>query len=372
VVAWSFNPRRDADRLRVVMLVQKVDAADWLLGFTIGWIRALAARVESVDVVTLEQRAADLPANVRVHSLGKERGTSRIQQVLRFEAILSNLARHSDVIFGHLTPRYTWLAAPFAALHGVPQYLWYTHRNIDRDLRLALPCVRWIVTAAPGSFPLSTPKVQVMGHGIDAHYFTPANPDHPDRPTQLDRDPPLILAVGRLAPIKHHHILIDAAAHLRDRGVAAHFAIAGGVASADGAAYRAQLAARIVALNLSDRFHLLDAVRGDDLLVWYRRASVVTNLSPPGLFDKAALEAMLTARPVLVANPAFDPVLGAYRDALRVNTPDAVDAISARLADLLAMSEAERAAIGAALRERTIQAHSLDRLMDRLVALFAS
>lgn len=351
--------------MRVVMLVQKVDAADWLLGFTVSWIRALAARVERLDVITLEQGAADLPANVCVHSLGKERGASRPQQLLTFERAISRLARRADVIFGHLTPRYTWLAAPAAVLNRVPQCMWYTHRHVGPELRMALACVRWVTTAAPGSFPLPSRKVHVMGHGIDAERFTPGD-------ALSINDPPLVLAVGRLAPIKHHHILLEAAARLHEQGIAARFAVAGGIASADGPNYQASLQARIAELNIQDRFSLLGVVQGEALLDLYRQASVVTNLSPPGLFDKAALEAMLTARPVLVANSAFDDLLNGYTELLRVPAPDQIDAVADHLKSLLQLSVAERATIGAGLRERTLQAHSLDRLMERLIALFAS
>lgn len=350
--------------MRVIMLVQKVDEADWLVGFTVGWIRALAARVEAVDVVTLEQRSAALPENVHVYSLGKERGTTRPQQLLAFYRYISALSTHADVIFGHLTPRYTWLAAPFARLHRVPQCLWYTHRQVNMELRLALRAVRWVATAAPNSFPLPSPKVHVLGHGIDASRFVPGE----DQPT----DPPLVLAVGRLAPIKHHHILLEAAARLRDQGVTARYALAGGVTSADGAVYKASLQAQIAALEMGEWFTLLGVVQGAALLDLYRQASIVTNLSPPGLFDKAALEAMLMARPVLVANTAFDDLLGEYTTALRLPAPDDADAVTAQLRALLQVSAEKRAIIGTALRERTLQAHSLDPLMDRLTTLFVS
>ncbi len=351
--------------LRVIMLVQKVDESDWLLGFSVGWIRALAARVNTVDVVTLEQRSASLPANVRVHSLGKERHAGRIREFVTFQRAISGLMRQADVIFGHLTPRYTWLAAPWAAFRHVPQCLWYTHRQTNWELKLAVRACRWIATAASNSFPMPGPKVHVLGHGIDAMRFTPGD-------SIPEADPPLILAVGRLAPIKRHDVLLEAAALLRDRGISARFAIAGGVASAEGVAYRAQLEARIAALGLADQFALLGAVQGDALLTWYRRASIVTNLSPAGLFDKAALEAMFMARPVVVTNPDFDEVLSDQSTLLRLPNEATPAQVAERLAGLLARSAQDRAAIGTAIRERAVQLYSLDQLMDRLVALWTA
>ena len=169
-------------KLHVVMFVQKVDENDWLLRFSVDWMRALAARVETLDVVALENRATagSLPANVHVHSLGKERRVGRLAELIAFQRIVARVGRRADVYFGHLTPRYTWLAAPWATLYHVPQCLWYTHRQINRELQVALRCVRWVVTAAPNSFPLPGPKVHVMGHGIDSSFYSPANSVIPD------------------------------------------------------------------------------------------------------------------------------------------------------------------------------------------------
>jgi glycosyltransferase involved in cell wall biosynthesis len=73
----------------------------------------------------------------------------------------------------------------------------------------------------------------------------------------------------------------------------------------------------------------------------------------------------------LVTNPAFDDVLGDYKPLLRLNDPPDPVAVADKLAVLIGQSPAEWTAMGAALRERTVQAHGLDRLMDRLVALWS-
>jgi glycosyltransferase involved in cell wall biosynthesis len=348
--------------LRVVMFSQKIDPDDWLNSFTLDWVRVLAARVAHLDVIALEAHPAKLPDNVTVHSLGKERSASRLQQLLMFWRIVARLAPQTDIFFGHLTPRYTWLAAPLAFLYRVPQALWYTHQHAGSELRLGLWASRWILTAAPGSFPIPSRKVHIMGHGIDAQRFTPG--------AVAPVEPPLILAVGRISPIKHHHILVEAAARLRDQGYNAQFAIAGGVVTEEGKAYHAQLVQRIAELGLGDQFTLLGGLQGDTLVAQLRRASIVTNLSPVGLFDKAALEGMLVGRPVLVTNAAFDELLGSHADLLRAPAPDNVEEVTAHLARLLDLNAAERLQIGATLRANTLQAHSLDALMDRIVALW--
>src|SRR5258708_36867986 len=124
--------------MRIAMFVQQVDERDWLRAFTLDWIRGLATRVERVDVITLEQGKATLPANAIVHSMGKERGYGRGRELLEYYRALGRVIRHTDVLFCHMTPRYSWLAAPVPALFPKPQALWYTPRQLNWELRRAL------------------------------------------------------------------------------------------------------------------------------------------------------------------------------------------------------------------------------------------
>ena len=61
------------------------------------------------------------------------------------------------------------------------------------------------MTASPGSFPLKTDKLAVMGHGVETDLFPP-----PDG----EADPPEIVLVARLAHIKRQDWLIRAAAQV--------------------------------------------------------------------------------------------------------------------------------------------------------------
>jgi glycosyltransferase involved in cell wall biosynthesis len=84
------------------------------------------------------------------------------------------------------------------------------------------------------------------------------------------------------------------------------------------------------------------------------------------LFDKAALEAMLTATPVIVANPIFN-----LDDAFLVRDANDPRGVADRIRAVMALSAEERARIGAELRQRTASEHGLSRLMARIVALIA-
>ena len=160
--------------MRPLMLVQALDERDWLRAFIVRWVCELAAHVERLNVIALEVGQANLPDNVRVFSLGKERHVGRAAELANFHGSMRRAVRDADVILSHMTPRYTLLAAPYAAIYGKRQMLWYTHRHASMQLRLALACCSRVVTAAPDSFPLSSPKVRVLGHGIDTDFYAPA------------------------------------------------------------------------------------------------------------------------------------------------------------------------------------------------------
>ena len=59
------------DNMRLLILTQKVDINDDILGFFHRWIEEFAKRCEKVIVICLQEGRHDLPSNVKVLSLGK-------------------------------------------------------------------------------------------------------------------------------------------------------------------------------------------------------------------------------------------------------------------------------------------------------------
>ncbi len=343
------------------MLTQTLDTADPVLAFTVGWVRALAARVEHLHVICLSIGHADLPANVTVWSMGKERGYGRVREFAAFYKALKRVIRQVDIVFSHMIPRYAWLSAPYAMLYRKPRILWYAHRQIDWELRLALTVCTYVVTSTPSAFPLPTGKVRVFGQGIDIDLFSP----DPQCPPDVS---PLITYVARLMPIKAHESLLRAIAEIPGVRVA----LVGAVPPGQDPAYLAHLQTLARTLDISDRVLFPGALSQEAVRDIQRRATVAVNLSPRGLFDKAALESMLVGTPTIVTNPAFDSLLGTYASRLRITGSDDVQALVDALNGILALPQNERSAMGLEIRERVKAEHSLDHLMDRLVSLMAS
>jgi glycosyltransferase involved in cell wall biosynthesis len=346
--------------LNLLLFNLATDADDPILGFTTQWINRLAAHYERIDVVTMRAGRQAVAPNVCVWSVGKEQGYSEARRLVEFYRILSRLLqkRRYKACFAHMMPLFAVLGAPL--LRNIPITLWYTHRQAHRTLQMATAVSHRVVTAAD-SFPLTTDKLRVIGHGIDTEFFSPGEKvivGH--EPTEKQT----IIQVARLMPIKHQATLIRALAEVSD----AHGIFIGDVPPGANTAYRTELETLAHELGVAERVTFTGNLSPESVRKWNRRAAVSINLSPSGLFDKAALESMAVGVPTIVASDAFDAEIdGDAR--LRIPSPDDSAALAARLRALLALGDRERAQIGAGLRQRVMIAHSLAGLITRLVSV---
>ena len=103
--------------MRWLMITRKLDPTDDRAGFVMRWVEALAARLDHLDVICQEHANPTLPANVTLHSMGKESGAGRIAQARRFTQLLRTLTPQVDGVFCHMIPRYVLFAAPWTRLY---------------------------------------------------------------------------------------------------------------------------------------------------------------------------------------------------------------------------------------------------------------
>jgi len=346
-------------RPRLLLFNLMTDSSDPVLGFATVWIQELARRCESIDVITMYQGEFDLPDKVRVFSAGRERRLGKAARLANFYRHLLRLlaTRHYDACFAHMMPLFAGLAGPLLTARGIPTVLWYAHRQKSAQLRLGLMMSSRVVSAAAASFPYATDKLRVIGHGIDTDFYAPTNPI----PSPAGQ--PLVVQVARLAAIKHQKTTIQAVAATK-----AALTLVGGVQASYPASYAHELEAMIQRLKLSDRSRLTGDLPPLEVRNWYRQATLAVNMSPVGLFDKAALESMACAIPTVVSNPAFGSLMGDYRHLLLTAGPQDAVGLRDRIERLLLLSPAERARIGQTLRANVIREHSLAALIPNLLA----
>lgn len=276
--------------MRLLICTQVIDTDDPVLGFFCRWIEEFAKHAERVEVICLREGKHSLPANVRVHSLGKEsakreaRSTkNRITYAMRFLSLVWKLRRDYDAVFVHMNPEYIVLGGLFWRLSGTRVALWYTHKSVNLKLRIAAFLSNVIFTASKESFRLKSKKVRVMGHGIDTDFFSPdASVARGD----------WMLSVGRLMPSKRHDLAIRMAVkegkELRIAGEGPE---------------RANLEALAREKHAAVQF--LGGLSQTQLRDEYRTAAVLIHTSETGSLDKVVLEALACGLPVRTNDPAL-------------------------------------------------------------------
>ena len=334
--------------MRGIVVTQRIDPADPVLGAAAAKVTALASLLD--EVVVLADAAVDeaLPENCHVRPY---RSATRPGRGLRFEAALAReLARRPRPAFvlAHMCPIYAVLSAPLARPLRVPVLLWFTHWRASRLLRLAERLSSAVVTVEERTFPLASRKVVPIGHGISLGGFPCVG-----RPV---RDPLRLLALGRTSPAKGLDTVIRAVAVAP--GVALD--VVGPSATPEEQAHRAELERLVAELGVGDRVTLPGAVPRDRVPALLAEVDALVNNMRAGATDKVVYEAAATCMPVLASNPALDTFLPAE---LRFERDDPES-----LADRIrALAAADRTRLGRELRARVERDHSVDGWARRIV-----
>jgi glycosyltransferase involved in cell wall biosynthesis len=289
-----------------------------------------------------------LPPNCRVHLFSSR---LRVGRGLRFEAALTRELRHGrneTAVLAHMCPIYAVLAAPLARPLGVPVLLWFTHWRASRLLRAADRLSSVVLTVDRRSFPLESPKVQAIGHGIDLAGFACV-----ERPA---RAPLALLALGRTSPAKGLETVIRAAASVPD----AHLVVRGPSLTDEERRHRLELERLVAELGVADRVTVDGPLPRDEVPGLLADADALVNNMRAGATDKVVYEAAATCLPVLASNPALDTLLPSE---LRFERDD-VEGLAERIAWL---ADADRQALGRLLRATVERMHSVESWADAVV-----
>jgi len=305
--------------MKLLIITQKVDDHDDVLGFFVRWIEEFAKHAEKVTVICLQKGTYNLPNNVTVLSLGKEERKGRMTYIARFYRYIWNERGNYDAVFVHMNPIYIVLGGVFWKLWSKKIALWYTHKQVDLKLRIAEKFSDIIFTASAKSFRLKSDKVHVVGHGIDMERFHPvAKEPH----KKLN-----IISVSRIAPVKNIHIMIDAAEILKKDGILFEMKIVGAPITDADKIYFSQLEKEVQEKKLSGRVFFVGAIPYKNIPAFYQSGDLFLNLSKTGSLDKAVLEAMASGVNVLTSNEAFFEMLPRHNVLRNFSAPALVEQI---------------------------------------------
>jgi len=322
---------------KLVFVTQRIDPAHPALGVTIPKLRALAARVDEVVVLAADAVEGELPDNCRVRLYG---APTQLRRGARYLAALTaELSPRPAAVLVHMTPLLVDVGGPLVRARRVPLLLWFTHWRVTRRLLLAERLATAILTVNERSFPLRSPKVVPIGHGIDMRMFGCASRDPVDRLR--------VLALGRTSPAKGLETVARAAelagADLEIRGPS--------LTDAE----RAE-ALRLEAIGV----RIEPPLPHGEIPALYARKDVLVDNMREGALDKVVYEAGATCMPALASNEGFADVLPPE---LRFRRGD-VDELADNLRRLALV---DRNALGRELRARVELRHSVDHWADAVL-----
>ena len=161
-----------------------------------------------------------------------------------------------------------------------------------------------------------------------------------------------LLALGRYSTAKGLDVAV-AAVPLAGEDV--QLTIHGPSLSDEEQAHRAELEEVVRELDLDGRVTIGDSVPRSQVPELFATHDALVNNMRAGAPDKVVYEAAAACLPVLASNPIFDELLAPEQRFTRWDP----GSLAERVQTLVAMTMAERAALGHTLRERVAESHSV-------------
>ena len=331
--------------MKLLIFTQKVDVNDPILGFFHRWIAEFSKHCESVVVICLYKGEARLPENVRVLSLGKEEGESRLKYVVRFFRYVWSERKNYDKVFVHMNQEYILLGGMLWKILGKEMFMWRNHHagSFLTDIAGAF-CTKVFCTSR-FSFTAKYKKTVFMPVGVDIDNFKPH--------AESARTSQSILSLGRISSSKNIDVLVDAVGKIDSPSINVNIY---GDALPKDVGYFEKLKEK-AGKNIS--FH--KGIPNIETVKVYQAHDIFVNLSSSGMYDKTIFAAMSCGCIILASN-----------ENLRGKIPDdfifadrSVDELAAKLKILLKYSPTERVEASEKLQAFARQ-HSLSKLAVEL------
>ncbi|MBI4224915.1 MAG: glycosyltransferase family 4 protein [Candidatus Sungbacteria bacterium] len=346
--------------MKLLIITQKVDERDQVLGFMHRWIEEFAKRCEALAVICLEEGTHHLPQNVKVFSLGKERGSSRLRYALRFWYLIWRERNAYDAVFVHMNQIYVILGWLEWRLLRKKISLWYAHGAISMSLRAGEKMADVIFTSTASGFRLPSKKVRIVGQGIDTDHFAPI--------VRQENVVPKIIMIGRLSPAKDQQTLIQALVLLAEAGERFEADIIGSAGRGGQESYAEELYRAVKEKKMGPHIRFIGGVPHKDILVYLQSADIFVNTGLTGSLDKAGLEAMATGLPVLTCNEAYMDVLGKHCDLLMFEKKNSVE-LAKKLMVLMHMDILARDDLRHSMRAIVVEHHRVEGLIEKIMCI---
>jgi len=351
--------------MKILIITQKVDINDDTLGFFHGWIKKLAEKTDSIDVICLQKGDYKLPENISIYSLGKEKNGSHNSHIFRKFAFLLRLYKYTwkllpknDLLFVHMNHKYIFLLWPLLKIFRKPAVLFKASRRTNqRFLKLATLFAKRIISYSKKSFPFKTGKLASVSPAVDTGKFRIID--------DTKRNLREILFVGRISSDKNLEKIVDLAMELKKEGGGFKFKIVGDPGEKN-KKYLFFIKRLIKDKGIENNFKFLGSVPNKQLPQYYNQASFFVDFSSIYGVNKTLLEAMVCGCIPITNQTTIKPFLGCYSNDIFVQS---VDEAKNKILDLY-RNKQKREKLSKELSQLIQKNHNLDNLTNKLVGVF--
>lgn len=351
--------------MKLLIITQKVDENDSVLGFFHGWIVEFAKNCEFVTVICLQEGAHHLPKNVKVFSLGKEnfinfkdfrlyRLFKKFRYVLNFLKYIWQERKNYDAVFVHMNQEYVLLGGLVWKFLGKKITMWRNHHAGNFLTRIAIGLCDKIFCTSKYSFTAYSKKTVLMPVGINTDVFK--------KEAGVQKENNSLLFLGRMSPVKRPGFIIEALRYLHDSNVNFIFDFYGNHLKKD-ADYVNALKEKTREYHLDESIHFKNSVPNTEAPHIFNTYEVFINASPSGMYDKTIFEAMACETMILASNANLK---GQVDDLFLFNENDEKD-LAGKLKALLSLNAQIRGKRGKLLRKYVVEHHSLKQLASELM-----
>jgi glycosyltransferase involved in cell wall biosynthesis len=359
--------------MRILILTQKIDVNDPILGFFCQWIKEFAKNFEKITIICLQKGEYSLPANVKVFSLGKEENNfqfpiSNFQSIINFKIFkklgyLSHFYRYIwqerknyDAVFVHMNQEYILLGGIFWKIFGKKIYMWRNHPAGSFLTDVATAFCSEVFCTSKYSYTAKYKKTVLMPVGVDIEKFKIKNQSASWR-TKIKNS---ILFLGRIAPSKNVNIFVEALGILKDKGINFSANVYGDPLPND-IPYLEKIKSRARELGLENIVIFHKGVPNRQTPEIYFLHEIFVNLSSSGMYDKTIFEAMSCGCIVLASN---NNLKGQIDDRFVIAERKAEE-VANQISVISSMSEEEKQKI-VSDNIKFAETHSLEELTHRL------
>jgi glycosyltransferase involved in cell wall biosynthesis len=340
--------------MKILIITQKVDTEDSVLGFFHNWIAEFSKKFEKVSVICLQKGKYDLPKNVTVFSLGKESRRNKIKYVATFYRYILGLHADYDVVFVHMNQEYILLGGFLWKILRKKVFMWRNHHAGGILTGIASLFCNGIFCTSKYSYTARYKKTKIMPVGIDTDLFKCDLP--------IARKTNSVLFIGRISPVKKAHLLLEVLRSLNKKGIEFHAGFYGDYLPKDEEYYNS-LKEKVVEHNLSSKISFEKGVPNRETVKIYNQYQVTVNLSSSGMYDKTIFEAMACQSLVLASN---ENLRGLIDDSFIFKQDDTLE-LEQKLEHLFSLGDDEKKRLGNILKSVVIEKHNLVKLGCELV-----